>query len=567
MEDDLESVSLELPGYTVAGHMNAILAGDNSGLPMVCSMCQRTLISDNEAGDLEAISICGDCKFLFLEDLGTPIQDIRRRRTARVRRTRYSSSESIEDIFSQQFSNIINLARQNQATVSEHENQSLDGDGAARLVQRGSSRTTPSGSRRWRRVFSDTESDAFDSLYGETESNMSLGGYRHFHGESDNMSYSAYGGDSDASLDDHSFLDNEMFYHPDAGSDLDIDTDIDPMHAGLNRLNSDDQEEDDDEEDNEWEDADEEIRVDSLRVGAQVPRSASPYENNVPVNWPSRLHFPETDGTVRLRVRERRRAYIPNIFANDEDPEVRHVANSGDYLDARGLEDLLEHLAETEGSRRGAPPTALSFVKSIPSVLINEEHEKQGDGLACAVCKDTLSVGAVVNQLPCLHLYHPACILPWLSARNSCPLCRYELPTDDKDYEDRKRNSRSGMEIHEIRQMELNDSSSGISDGDEDEGCESSHGRREELELVSTDHAGENSALDSARRRWFFLAAPIVGLVGIVLVLWLGNPSSARRGSIGIHDSHVHRRHSNSSPGSSPPNGRVNRGRRWWSFF
>lgn len=501
MDADLESFSRET--------LQSTLSVDNFDLPSECAMCQRTLSDDNETGDLEAISICGDCRFLFLEDRRTPIRDFRRR-APRVRRTRYGSSESIENPFSQQFSNIINMARQNHpSTVAAHENQSVD---------RTSSRTTPSGSRRWRRVVSDTESDGFDSIYGESESNVSFSGYRVFHGGSDTVSFSAYGGDSDASVDGHSMLDNEIFTNPNAGSDLDTDTDIDPMHVGLNQWDSDDQEEEEDEEE-EWEEADSLVH--------RLQRSLDSSEAN--------------EGASSFAVRGRRDAYFPNIF--------RYAGNSGDYLDARGFEELLEHLAETDSSRRGAPPAAVSFVNNLPRVVISEDHEKQ-DNLTCAICKDFLSLGSIANQLPCFHLYHPSCILPWLSARNTCPLCRYEVPTDDKEYEE-CRLRRNGIEIREIQQEGRNeDSSSDMSDdgGEEVEACEIGHERRDEGEV--------------GRGRWFYLAAaaPIVSLVGIVIVLWLGNPLNVeRRGTI--------ERHSNHSSGSFLPNQRENRSRRWWSLF
>lgn len=500
-----------------------------------CALCHRILSSDNDAGDgdLEAISVCGDCKFLLLEDYDTASPDVYRRRRP-VSRRRYDSSESMESMFSQQFSQIVTLARQNAANVFERD-YSVDGDDAARLGRRPSSRTTPSGSRRWRRVFSDTDSDGFDSVYGESESNASFRRYRAVHGEADAVSYSAYGGESDASLDGHSFLENDNFGNPNGESDLDSDNDIDPMNAGIFQWNSEDEE--DDEDDSEWDEAD----IESFTAAAQPPGSLMSNGGNGYINWRRQLLSAEVVGTFPLSIRDR-------IFSTFEEssPGLNAVVvgRSGDYLDVRGFEDRLEHLAENESSRRGAPPAAVSYINNMPRLTISEDKV---DGMACAVCKDSFTVGTVVNQLPCLHLYHPSCILPWLSARNTCPLCRYELPTDDRDYEARKRSEM----LDNIHQHELIDDATFDPVVDEPSRV---HRGGEPRELADADSAA-GGAGEIPRNRWLFLAAaaaPIVSLVGISLILWFGNPSSA--GRIG-------------RSGRVPCRRENNHQRRWWSLF
>ena len=57
----------------------------------------------------------------------------------------------------------------------------------------------------------------------------------------------------------------------------------------------------------------------------------------------------------------------------------------------------------------------------------------------CPICLVEYSTGEKCKQLPCKHDFHPACILPWLGQTNTCPVCRHELPTDDEDYEEFRR--------------------------------------------------------------------------------------------------------------------------------
>lgn len=96
------------------------------------------------------------------------------------------------------------------------------------------------------------------------------------------------------------------------------------------------------------------------------------------------------------------------------------------------FEVLPGHMADT--ALGGAPPAARAAVEGLQVVAISGEDAAQG----CAVCKDGIVQGELATRLPCAHFYHGACIGPWLAIRNSCPVCRYELPTDDADYERRR---------------------------------------------------------------------------------------------------------------------------------
>ncbi|XP_043715516.1 E3 ubiquitin-protein ligase RING1-like [Telopea speciosissima] len=121
----------------------------------------------------------------------------------------------------------------------------------------------------------------------------------------------------------------------------------------------------------------------------------------------------------------------------------RLPANLGDYFIGPGLEQLIQQLAENDPNRYGTPPASKSAIEALPNIKISEEL-LASDSSQCAVCKDTFELGMVAKQMPCKHIYHSDCILPWLELHNSCPVCRYELPTDDPDYEQRTRETRPG---------------------------------------------------------------------------------------------------------------------------
>ena len=129
------------------------------------------------------------------------------------------------------------------------------------------------------------------------------------------------------------------------------------------------------------------------------------------------------------------------IEGNPGDPGGFHVPtnlNLGDYFFGPGLEQLIQQLAENDPNRYGTPPASKSSVEALPIIKISEEL-LASDSSQCAVCKDTFELGEEAKQMPCKHIYHSDCILPWLELHNSCPVCRHELPTDDHEYEQRAR--------------------------------------------------------------------------------------------------------------------------------
>ncbi|CAN4085437.1 unnamed protein product [Withania somnifera] len=117
--------------------------------------------------------------------------------------------------------------------------------------------------------------------------------------------------------------------------------------------------------------------------------------------------------------------------------DLRFPGNLGDYFLGPGLEQLIQQLAENDPNRYGTPPAAKSAVAGLPDIKITAEL-LDSDSSQCAVCKDTFELDEEGKQMPCKHIYHKDCIIPWLEMHNSCPVCRYELPTDDPDYENRK---------------------------------------------------------------------------------------------------------------------------------
>ncbi|KAK8961895.1 E3 ubiquitin-protein ligase RING1-like [Platanthera guangdongensis] len=437
---------------------------------MQCMVCARAFVPSIGVNEgLDSMTICRECKSLVMDDNDSIFAARNFSRSQRRRGSTHGSSESVESVFSQQFSQLIGMVRQDR-------DLQLDDDATVSIHQRSS--YSSYRSRIVRRPYSeiDNESvDIMDSLFGETDSHISL-----------------YGGESDASFDLYG-IDRETPSPLGYESRIPANAGIDPMHAGIDQWSSDDPS-----TYGEWDDRS--IRDASIQF--MEPNRRAP-DITIP------------DGGV-ASPRNLWRVRHMDLFTDSDEVDLSpFTGNSGDYLDSRGFEELLEQLVEADNSRIGAPPAAASSLQNLPRLIVSKDHEKNGT-LLCAVCKDPLSIDSEVRKLPCSHLYHPSCILPWLRMRNSCPICRYELPTDDLEYEAGKQNTRTEIQ----HQVAVDESYYG---GSSDPGDEANNNE-------DIDGSGDAAHGSNHGRRWFLIAAaPLAAILGVAIAVFVRNSLAGGR--------------------------------------
>ncbi|GAB4835315.1 hypothetical protein Ancab_000224 [Ancistrocladus abbreviatus] len=114
--------------------------------------------------------------------------------------------------------------------------------------------------------------------------------------------------------------------------------------------------------------------------------------------------------------------------------------NNGDFFVGPGLQEFLEQLMMND--RQGPPPAPRSAIDAMPTIKITQAHLRIDSH--CPVCKDKFELGTEARKMPCNHIYHSDCIVPWLVQHNSCPVCRLELPPSGSSTAHRGQTSSGG---------------------------------------------------------------------------------------------------------------------------
>lgn len=101
------------------------------------------------------------------------------------------------------------------------------------------------------------------------------------------------------------------------------------------------------------------------------------------------------------------------------------VGAPGDYVfGGEGLDAVVTQLlGQLENS--GPPPLPREQIAALPSEVLTENHTAVNT--SCSVCWENFEIGQTVSRLECSHVFHAACIAPWLQLHATCPICRHSL--------------------------------------------------------------------------------------------------------------------------------------------
>ncbi|XP_027347418.1 uncharacterized protein LOC113858843 [Abrus precatorius] len=74
--------------------------------------------------------------------------------------------------------------------------------------------------------------------------------------------------------------------------------------------------------------------------------------------------------------------------------------------------------------RQYARRVGLYYRNNASNSFKEKEREKDEDGKRCAICLEDFEANEEVMLTPCKHMFHEDCIVPWLTNKGQCPVCR-----------------------------------------------------------------------------------------------------------------------------------------------
>mmetsp|Transcript_4131 Transcript_4131/g.8532 ORF Transcript_4131/g.8532 Transcript_4131/m.8532 type:complete len:664 (-) Transcript_4131:276-2267(-) len=154
----------------------------------------------------------------------------------------------------------------------------------------------------------------------------------------------------------------------------------------------------------------------------------------------------------------RRAAGRPASGIDDVESFIQSVLGGAhDSFEAATQAAIRASMRDQQNQPTGPPPASGTALKNLP--LITVASEDLVENRECSICLEEHEIGSVAVRMPCAHIFHKNCVVDWLKSHCTCPVCRYELPTDDANFErqreERMRNRKPRYARHELERLSI----------------------------------------------------------------------------------------------------------------
>ena len=75
--------------------------------------------------------------------------------------------------------------------------------------------------------------------------------------------------------------------------------------------------------------------------------------------------------------------------------------------------------------------TDRQLFNEFPETKIDDVDKLDPEKRNCIICLEDFKSGEKATLLPCVHLFHKNCINRWLTTKDFCPICKFELTRDN----------------------------------------------------------------------------------------------------------------------------------------
>lgn len=145
-----------------------------------------------------------------------------------------------------------------------------------------------------------------------------------------------------------------------------------------------------------------------------------------------------------IRINSNRSLFNPELFSfgsqfNDVFQDNYSSNFSSNFIDNAFRDDYLNNIIIYMQSMRNEErdhPTSKEAFEKMKKFKMNESYCKKDDNGKlefpdCTVCLTGIEKDSDTLLIPCGHMFHESCIKAWLEKHNTCPVCRFELPTSN----------------------------------------------------------------------------------------------------------------------------------------